>query len=98
MTTMNETTLRIGKPEDFGLDPALVDARIREADRNRDYFMAHADNLFARYPNQWLLIYSGGEVEPFDDLAQLIEARRRLDDSARGGAIIERRRTGAWIL
>ena len=98
MTTTNETTLRIGKPEDFGLDPALVDARIREADRNRDYFMAHADELFARYPDHWLLIYSGGKVEPFDDLAKLIEARRRLDDSARGGAIIERRRTGAWIL
>lgn len=98
MTTTNETTLRIGKPEDFGLDPALVDARIREADRNRDYFMAHANDLFDRYPDQWLLIYSGGEVEPFDDLAKLIEARSRLDDSVRGGSIIERRRTGAWIL
>lgn len=98
MTTTNETAAHIGKPEDFGLDPALVDARIREADRNRDYFMAHADELFDQYPEHWLLIYSGGEVEPFDDLAQLIEARRLLDDSTRGGAIIERRRTGAWIL
>lgn len=98
MTATNETAVCIGKPEDFGLDPALVDARIREADRNRDYFMAHADDLFDRYPDQWLLIYSGGEVEPFDDLAKLIEARSRLDDSARGGSIIERRRTGAWIL
>ena len=98
MTTSNEAPPRIDKPEDFGLDPAPIEARMREARRNHDYFNEHADDLFAQYPDHWLLIHSGGQVEAFDDLVALIDLRSTFDDVKRGGAIIERRRTGAWIL
>ena len=73
-------------------------ARMREARRNHDYFNEHAKELFERYPDRWLLIHSGGEVSAFNDLTALIRERNALDDVKRGGAIIERRRAGAWIL
>ena len=73
-------------------------ARMQEARRNHDYFNEHAQELFERYPDQWLLIHSGGEVAPFDDLAKLIDERNTLSEVQRGGSIIERRRVGVWIL
>ena len=98
MTTSNETPVGIGRPEDFGLDPEAVDRRMREAQRNRDYFRARSKELFERYPDHWLLIHSGGEVVPFDDLVELMTLRDTFDEVTRGGAIIERRRTGVWVL
>ena len=89
---------RIGRPEDFGVDRALLEARMVEAERSHDYFMTHAEQLFEQYPNQWLLIYSGGQVIASEHLSELIDRRAAFDDITRGGAIIERRRTGVWIL
>ena len=98
MTTRSETPIGIGRPEDFGLDPEAVDRRMREAQRNHDYFMAHYKELFERYPDHWLLIHSGEEVVPFDDLVELINLLETFDPVKRGGAIIERQRKGVWVL
>ena len=98
MTPRSETPVGIGRPEDFGLDPEAVDRRMREAQRNHDYFMAHYKELFERYPDHWLLIHSGGEVVPFDDLVALMTLRDTFDELTRRGSIIERRRTGVWVL
>ena len=76
----------------------MRDARMQEARRNHDYFNEHAKELFEQYPNSWLLIHSGGEVSPFDDLVKLMDKRNTFDAIKRGGSIIERRRAGAWIL
>ena len=69
-----------------------------EHERNLGYFLEHATDLFARHPDQWLLIHSGSEVEIFDDLAELFERRNTFSGAQRGAAIIERHKTGVWVL
>ena len=98
MTTGEAATPSIGKPEDFDRDPVLLRDRIAEAQRNRDFFRAHSEELLERYPDHWLLIHSGGEVAPFDDLVELMTLRDTFDEVTRRGSIIERRRTGVWVL
>lgn len=74
------------------------DAMWDEHQRNLDYFLKHAMALFEQHPDQWLLIHSGSEVEDFDNLADLFDRCDTFGSVQRGAAMIERRKTGAWIL
>ena len=68
-----------------------------EHDRNLAYYLEHADELDARYPKQFLLIHSGGEVLASADLAKLHELRDGIvGDVTRVGSIIQFRKPFAW--
>ena len=87
------------QPTTVAADPAqrspAVDELIRgmhaERERNRAFFEAHCDDLFAEHSEDWLLIHSGGEVIASDNLMALNDQRLALDTVQRGGAVIEAR-------
>lgn len=66
--------------------------------RNFDYFVEHAAMLFAKHPDQWLLVHSGDKVEAFENLADLFKRRDKLPSVQRKAAMIERRKVAAWLL
>lgn len=96
VTTDNQ--IRIGRPEDFGLDSAEIDRKMKEARRNDDFFVAHSAELFEQHPDQWILIHSGGVVETFDEFLQLHNRRRELDPAVAAGSMHYIRRPGVWLL
>ncbi len=87
------------QPTTVAADPAqrspAVDDLIRgmhaERERNRAFFEAHCDDLFAEHSEDWLLIHSGGEVIASDNLFELAGRREALDTVPRGGALIKGR-------
>lgn len=88
----------IGTPDgDVRVDPARR-AMWEEHRRNFDYFVEHGTALFVQHPDEWLLIHSGGQVEAFDNLGKLFERRSKLAGVQRKAAMIERRKTAAWLL
>ena len=92
------TPPEVGNPVERCATEDVRDAMWDEHQRNLDYFLKHAMALFEQHPDQWLLIHSGGEFVPFDDLVELINLLETFDPVKRGGAIIERQRKGVWVL
>ena len=60
-----------------------------EHKRNLEFFEAHRDDLFARYPKMWLLVHSGGEVVASESLGELQDLRETLDSVTRAAGLYE---------
>ena len=87
-----------GNPAERCVSEDVRDAMWDEHQQNLDYFLKHGLALFEQHQDQWLLIHSGSEVEGFDNLADLFDRCDTFGSVQRGAAMIERRKTGAWIL
>ena len=68
-----------------------------EHKRNLEFFEAHREELFARYPKMWLLIHSGGEVVASKSLGDLQDLRETLDSVTRAAALCEIELSGPVI-
>lgn len=82
----------------LGIDLERLERGFVEAERNDEYFRAHQWDLFERYPDQILLIHSGGVVEPFDDIHKMADRWRELDEPIRDAAITRQQQQGILIL
>ena len=78
-------------------DEATLDVR-RERQRNLEFFLGCAEELFEQHTGKFLLIHSGGEVVASADLLDLIDLRETFDDLQHRASMIEVERTGVWIL
>lgn len=83
------TDAEIGKLRHIGPASEKALAVRAEHDRNLEFFLAHQSDLFAKYPKQFLLIHSGGEVVASPDPFELDDLRKTFDDVTRGGALLE---------
>lgn len=72
-------------------------ASAEEHQRNLDFFLAHQEELFAKYPKMWLLIHSGGEVVASKDLLELNDLRETFDAVTRSAALFEIKRPWPMI-
>ena len=66
------------QPGDPDPDPEERRAVWEEGERNTRYLIEHEQEFYERYPEKWVLIHSGGQVEAFDDLRVLEQRRREL--------------------
>ena len=83
------TNAEIGKLRHTGPASEEVLAVRAEHDRNLEFFLAHQDELFAKHPQQFLLVHSGGEVVASDNPFELNDLRNTFDDVTRCGALLE---------
>ncbi len=81
-----------------GFDLERLERGFVNAERNDEYFRVHQWELFERYPDQILLIHSGGVVEPFDDIHKMADRWRELDEPIRDAAITRQQQQGILIL
>ena len=71
---------------------------LRERQRNLEFFLGCAQELFEQNAGKFLLIHSGGEFVASADLLELIDLRETFDDVQCRASLIEVERTGVWML
>lgn len=84
--------------EELHVDPDRLRDALAMMRRNNDFFQAHAEELFEKYPDGWILIFGDQQVETFDDILEAAARRTSLPPSERDGSLLRRQMSGIWIL